>query len=97
MKKYVIINDPTVELNFTNLDQNSKQECIHDFLNIRYVVSYEGDMPECINNLENKSKEYEKEELVGFLSSPNWSIYDQLLENNIKEFYDHIEFYNKVL
>lgn len=97
MKKYVIINDPTVKLDFSQLDQKSKNECIHDFLNVRYVVSYEGDMPDTVKNASNKSEEFLKGDIVPFLSSPNWSIYDQLFENDLQEYYDHIDFYNKVL
>jgi hypothetical protein len=97
MKKYVIINNPIVSIDFNQVDQNSKQECLHDFLNVRYVISYDGEMPDTVKEVENKSQEYTKEEIIPFLSSPNWSIYDKLMDNDIQEFYDHIKFYEEVL
>lgn len=97
MKKYVIINDPLVQLNYDQLDQNSKQECVYDFLQVKYVVSYDGDMPDTILKVANKSEEYTKDEIVAILSSPNWSIYNNLSQNNLEEYYDHIKFYEEIL
>ena len=97
MKKYVIIESPEVDIDFSQIDQDEIYDYLWDRLNMRFVISYDGDMPETIQSISAKSQEYTKEEIVHIMADPDWAIYDQLSENDIQEYQDHIDFYNELL
>jgi len=100
MKKYVIINDINNEIDsidWSTLDQDGIDLNLMDFMFTRMVISYEGEMPSCIEAIENKSQEYLKEEIVLIMSSPDWAIYVELCSDCTQEYDDHIKFYQEVL
>ena len=97
MKKYVIIESPEANLDFSQIDQDEIYDYLWDRLFMRYVVSYDGDMPDTIKAIENKSQEYTKEEIVMIMSDPDWAIYDKLCAEDTSEYDDHVEFYNNLL
>jgi len=97
MKKYVIINNINAEIDFDAVDQDGIDNRLVDFLNRKFVVSYEDDMPECIKNISDRSEEYTKEEIIPILASPNWSIYYDFGPERLDEYDDHIKFYQEIL
>lgn len=97
MKKYVIIESPEVDINFSEIDQDDIYPYLWDRLNMRFVISYDDEMPESIKSINSKSQEYTKEEIVHIMADPDWAIYDNLSTNDIQEYQDHIDFYNKLL
>lgn len=97
MKKYVIINNINSEIDFSQIHQDEIDTNLVDNLQRRFVVSYDDIMPECIQNIENKSQEYTKEEIIPILADPEWSIYYNFGPENTSEYEDHIKFYEEIL
>lgn len=97
MKKYVIIRDVNAEIDFSQVDQDGIDPNLIDNTNQAFVVSYDGSMPQCISIIDNKSKEYTKEEIIPILCDPDWSIYVDLCEEDEQEYLDHITFYQEIL
>lgn len=97
MRKYVIIEDTKAIINFEEIIQDEIYPYLWDRLNLKYVISYDGDMPPSIQSIEKKSQEYTKNEIIGIMSSPIWAIYDNLSPDNISEFNEHIKFYSELL
>lgn len=97
MKKYVIIQDVNAVIDFSQVDQDGINNDLVDNLQQRFVISYNNNMPDTIKNIENKSQEYTKEQIIQILADPNWSIYDNFGPDNTLEYDDHIKFYEEIL
>lgn len=74
MKKYVIIGQPA-NINFSEVDQDNLESCTDSILKNEFVVSYDGNMPPSVAACQNKSEEYDKDSLIEFILSPDWTVY----------------------
>ena len=95
MRKYVIINDPgQVEINWSALDQSSREDCEECLLNQRFLISYTSEEPpEFLEEITDKSPEYTKEEVIPLLVDPDWAVYVSLVESDTSEEDEKIQYY----
>jgi hypothetical protein len=78
-RKYVII--PTVEISNVNFDEvleTSAETCRYSVDGAKTFVKYEGEMPNCVAVIQNKSIEYNHEEILTILSTEEWSSVDSI-------------------
>jgi hypothetical protein len=94
MKKYVIIDDPSADIDWSAVDQNSRGDCEEDLGGSRFVISYSSEEPPAfLEDIEDKSMAYSKENIIPFLIDPDWSVYVNLSENNTSEEDEKIQYY----
>ena len=61
MRKYVIIDDPSADIVWSAVDQNSREECEEDLTGSRFVISYSSEEPPAfLDDIQDKSPEYTK-------------------------------------
>jgi hypothetical protein len=73
-RKYVII--PTSEISNVNFDEvleTAPETCRYSADGSKTFVKYEGDMPNCVASIQNKSIEYTHEEILNILATAEWS------------------------
>jgi|TARA_B100000085_G_scaffold70405_1_gene63074 hypothetical protein len=94
MKKYVIIDDPSAEIVWSAVDQNSRDECEEDLTGSRFVISYSSEEPPAfLDDIEDKSMAYSKEDLIPLLVDPDWSVYATLTEDDLSEESEKTQYY----
>ena len=56
MRKYVIIDDPSADIVWSAVDQNSREECEEDLTGSRFVISYSSEEPPAfLDDIQDKS------------------------------------------
>ena len=73
-RKYVII--PTAEINSVNFSEvleTSAETCRYSVDGTKTFVKYEGDQPESVAAITNKSQEYTHEEILDILNTEEWN------------------------
>lgn len=79
-RRYVII--PTSELtnvDFSQILETSIETCRYSIDETKSLVKYEGDQPESITTLVNKSQEYSHAEILIILATEEWSVSNDVL------------------
>lgn len=72
-RKYVIIDVSDLKyIDFNQVLETSPETCTYSIDGTKTFVKYEGEQPSCISSLENKSKEYNIQEIMSILQTPEW-------------------------
>lgn len=73
-RKYVIFNCSEISLiNFTKVLETSEDTLRKSVDKTKTFVKYEGEAPECIQNLQTKTAELTHEEIINILSTSEWT------------------------
>lgn len=73
-RKYVII--PAIEINsvnFTEVLETAPDTCRYSVDSTKTFVKYEGEMPNSISSIQNKSQEYTHSDILAILAGPEWT------------------------
>jgi len=73
-RRYTII--PTAEINsvdFSEVLETSAETCRYSADGTKTFVKYEGDQPESVAAITNKSQEYTHEEILDILNTEEWN------------------------
>jgi hypothetical protein len=73
-RKYVIFNCSEISsINFNEVLETSANTLRKSVNKTKTFVKYEGEMPECIQNLQTKTAELTHEEIINILSTSEWT------------------------
>lgn len=73
-RKYVIFNCSEISsINFNEVLETSVNTLRKSVDKTKTFVKYEGEMPECIQNLQTKTAELTHEEIINILSTSEWT------------------------
>jgi hypothetical protein len=72
-RKFMIFNVSELnQIDFTQVLETSAETVRKSVDETKTFVKWDGDMPECVNNLTTKEGPYTYEELLTILSTPEW-------------------------
>ena len=73
-RNYVIFNVNEIDdIDFATVLETSSETVRKSVDGTRSFVKYEGDMPECVSNLQSKEGPYTHSEILEILSGPDWT------------------------